>query len=266
MRIPLLKMKSGHSIPQLGLGTWQLTGQKCTEAVKKALDIGYTHIDTAEIYGNQRDIGAAIRDFDREDLFITSKGWRDNLRFEDTIKSAEKSLDELGTDYLDLLLIHWPNRSVPVKETLSALKKLVEGGKAKSVGVSNFTIRHMEDIHEGVSANQVEFHPYLYQKGLLEFCKKNKIILIAYSPIAQGLLLSDKRIQEIATKNRRSPAQVCLSWILQKGAVAIPKASSEAHLKENLTSVELKLPDEDLRAMDSLNANRRIVNPLFSEF
>lgn len=263
-------MKSGHAMPQLGLGTWQLTGRTCNEAVKKALELGYNHIDTAEIYGNQKEISMAISGVNRNKLFITSKVWRDNLSYDDALESAERTLKELGISYLDLLLIHWPNRDIPIKETMNALNDLAKEGKAKSIGVSNFTIRHLQEALKvsqvPISVNQVEFHPYLYQRDLLEFCRKNGIILTAYSPLGQGHVLGDKTIKEIAEKNRITQTQVCISWILQKGAVAIPKASSEPHLKENLAAIEVKLPDDDIRELDSLAATKRIVNPGFAEF
>lgn len=263
-------MKSGHEIPSLGLGTWQLTGRTCIDAVRKAIQLGYNHIDTAEIYGNQKEIGKAIEGFDRKKLFITSKVWRNNLGYEDTIESAERTLKELGASYLDLLLIHWPNINIPIKETMEALKQVVEEGKAKSIGVSNFTIRHLNEALNAaeipISVNQVEFHPYLYQSELLEFCKKNSIVLAAYSPLGQGHVIKDKTIQEIATKNGKTPAQVCIRWALQKGAVAIPKASSAAHLKENLSALNWKLPDENVKKIDSLNITKRIVAPGFAGF
>lgn len=263
-------MKSGFSIPQLGLGTWQLTGRTCTEAVKKALALGYAHIDTAEIYGNQKEIGMAISGVNRNKLFITSKVWRDNLGYDDALESAERTLKELGISYLDLLLIHWPNKSIPVKETMKALAELVEEGNVMSIGVSNFTIRHLKEALQvsqvPISVNQVEFHPYLYQRELLEFCRKNGIVLTAYSPLGQGHVLRDKTVHEIAVKNKTTPAQVCIAWAMQKGATAIPKSSSEAHLKENLDAIEVKLPDDEIRKLDSFHVTKRIVNPGFAEF
>lgn len=263
-------MQSNHSIPMLGLGTWQLTGRTCVEAVKAALKLGYNHIDTAEIYGNQKEISRAINGVERKELFITSKVWRDNLSYDDTIESAERTLKELGISYLDLLLIHWPNKSIPVKETLQAFKQLVEEDKTNSVGVSNFTIRHLREALDvskiPISVNQVEFHPYLYQRELLDFCKKNKILLTAYSPLGQGKIFGNAIIAGIAKKNSRTPAQVCLNWALQKGTVVIPRSSSESHLKENLDTLGWKLPEEDIRKIDSLSISRRIVNPGFAVF
>lgn len=270
MQIPSLKMQSGHSVPALGLGTWQLTGRTCIEAVRTALKLGYNHIDTAEIYGNQKEIGRAITGAEREKLFITSKVWRDNLSYDDTIESAERTLKELGVSYLDLLLIHWPNRSIPVKETLQAFKELVDSDKVRSVGVSNFTIRHLQEALNvsgiPVSVNQVEFHPYLYQRELLDFCQRNNILLTAYSPLAQGKIFGDAIIAGIAKKNSRTPAQVCLSWALQKGAIVIPKASSAEHLKDNLGAFGWTLSADAEKELDALHSNYRVVDSGFAEF
>ena len=160
------KLKDGNEIPALGLGTWQLIGETCTRVVRKALELGYRHIDTAEIYGNQREIGTAIKGFPREELFITSKVWTNHLRYEDVLKACEQTLEELGTDYLDLYLIHWPSEEVPLRETLGAMKELKKKGKIRSIGVSNFEIKHLEEAlkvaGDLVINNQIEFHPYLY--------------------------------------------------------------------------------------------------------
>lgn len=265
-----LSLKNGNRIPVLGLGTWELTGKKCQEAVKKALELGYRHIDTAEAYGNQREIGEAIKDFDRDELFITSKVWREHLHFDDAFKACDETLKDLKTEYLDLYLIHWPNRSVPLTETFEALGKLVEMGKVKSVGVSNFTIHHLQDALEFadmlVNVNQVEFHPHLYQKDLLEFCKKNKIVLTAYSPIGRGNLINDQIIVKIAHEYQKTPAQICLRWGLEKGCVVIPKASSENHLRENMGIFDWKLEKEDAEKIDLLGEEMRIVERSFSDF
>lgn len=270
MQIPTVKMESGFAMPQLGLGTWQLTGKTCFNAVKAALALGYNHIDTAEIYGNQNEIGKAIEGAERERLFITSKVWRDNLSYDDAIDSCKSTLKELGIPYLDLLLIHWPNRSIPVKETLDALAELVKQRKVKSIGVSNFTIRHLKEAIEvskiPISVNQVEFHPYLYQRELLEFCKKNGVILTAYSPLAQGKIFGDTIIASVAKKNNKTPAQVCLSWAMQKGAIVIPKASSEVHLQENLGALGWTLSADAEKELDTLHSNYRVVNPGFAVF
>ena len=262
MEIPHIKLESGSSVPQLGLGTWKLTGNDCTAAVETALKLGYTHIDTAEHYGNHVEIAEAIGGFDRSKLFITSKVWLTDLRRGDVLKACDRALKELCTDYLDLYLIHWPNPSVPLAESLGAMSELYRTGKIKSIGVSNFTIRHLEEaLGAGVpiSMNQVEFHPGLYQKELLDFCKERNIFVTAYSPLGRGGLIGDKTITSIAGKNGKTPAQVCLMWLVQKGMVVIPKAASEAHLKENMCIFGWKLGDADMNSIDAMGSNNRII-------
>lgn len=265
-----LQFNNGKVIPCFGLGTWQLEGKACEQAVKTALQLGYSHIDTAEIYGNQKEIGKAIKDFDRSKLFITSKVWIDNLRFADVLKACNSTLKDLQTDYLDLYLIHWPNKKIKLKETFSALKYLIDEGKVKSAGVSNFTIKHIEDaltVSEiPIVCNQVEFHPYLYQMELLDFCKSKKIVLTAYSPLGRKKVLEDKTIVEISKKYGKTPAQICLNWVLQKGIVAIPKASGKQHLLENLGALSFELKKEDIQKIDSIKKTERLVNPWFGEF
>jgi len=262
--IPVQKLRSNYSIPVIGLGTWQLIGKECEIAVRKSLEIGYRHIDTAEIYGNQKDIGKAIQGFDRSELFITSKVWRTNLRFKSVIKACESTLKELNTSYLDLYLVHWPNPRVPIDETLRAMKILYGDGKIRNVGVSNFDVPLLEQALEveeiPVCVDQVEFHPYLYRKDLLEFCKKNDVALVAYSPLARGRIVKDKTIKELADKYRKTPAKISLRWIIQKDAIPIPKARSDEHLKENMDIFDWKLSEEDVKKIDSIGAERRPIN------
>ncbi len=267
MMIPTKTLKGGSEIPVLGLGTWQL---KDEDAVKSALDLGYTHIDTAAAYGNHEIIGRAIEDYDREDLWITSKLWRTDLAQEDAIKACNKALSELGTDYLDLYLIHWPNKDVSMRETFKALNRLYEHGKIENVGVSNFTIDHLEQALEvsevPIVMNQVEFHPFLYQKDLLKFCHSKNIHVTAYSPIAQGKVLDDETLQVIGERHGKTPCQISLRWALQHGLIVIPKSSSREHQKENMEVFDFKLSDEEMKKIDSLNKNMRIIDPGFAEF
>jgi len=261
-------LSSGDKLPAIGLGTWMLEGKKCTEVVKEAIKIGYRHIDTAEIYGNQRHIGKAIKG-KREDLFITSKVWLENLHYADVIAACEQTLKDLKTDYLDLYLIHWPNRKIPIEETMRAMKQLKEDGLIKNIGVSNFTINHLKDaIKTKVSfvANQVEFHPYLYQKDLLDFCRKNNIRIIAYSPLGRGKLLNDQSIARIAQECKKTPAQVCLRWLYQHEIASIPKSSSAEKLKENIDIFDFELKKDQMKRIDELNKGMRFVNPEFSDF
>jgi 2,5-diketo-D-gluconate reductase B len=261
---PELELKGGNKIPVLGLGTWQLTGKKCIDIVEKALELGYRHIDTAEVYGNQSEIGKAIKYFHRSEIFLTSKVWTNHLHYDDVIEACNRTLEELNTDYLDLYLIHWPSTEVPFEETFRALEELVVDGKVESVGVSNFTINHLKEAlkvaKNPITVNQVEFHPYLYQKDLLEFCNKNGIVTTAYSPLGRGSILRDEAIKKIADKNNKTSAQVCLKWCLQKGVVVIPKSGSEEHLKENLDIFDWNISKEDMKRIDLLDKGKSVIN------
>lgn len=270
IKIPQVKLNNGVKIPILGLGTWQLTGKTCYDAVKTALSLGYTHIDTAEFYDNHKEIGRAIKEFDRKKLFITSKVWFDNLKYDDVLTACDSTLKDLGTDYLDLYLIHWPNKRIDMKETFDALKKLYDDKKIRSVGVSNFTIAHIEYALKvskvPIVTNQVEFHPYLYQKELLEYCKTKNIVITAYSPLAHGKILNDKTLIEIGKKYDKTSSQIAIRWLIEKEMIVIPKASSESHLKDNIEVFDFKLNKEDISKIDSLNKNSRMINPGFAEF
>ena len=266
--IPKYKLRDGNEIPAIGLGTWQLKGNQCINTVKLALEIGYRHIDTAEIYGNEREIGIAINNFPRDEIFITSKVSGNHLKFNNVIKSCELSLRNLNTNCLDLYLIHWPNPFVSLRETFKAIKKLHDDGKIISFGVSNFDLNLLKkalEIEEiPICVNQVEFHPFFYQKDLLEFCKKHNIILVAYSPLARGKINENKIIKEIARKYEKTPAQISLRWIIQKGAIPIPKASTKEHLKENIDVFNWSISKEDEMKID--NIKKFNLNPISFAF
>ena len=267
-----IRLNNKTEIPEIGLGTWKLKGYECIGAVRKALEIGYRHIDTAEIYTNEEEIGEAIKGFLRDKLFITSKVWPNQLNHDRVLKSCEMSLKKLRTDYIDLYLIHWPDKYLDIKDILKAFKFLYDQGKIKAFGVSNFTINHIKDtlkiadrLNLPITVNQVEFHPLLYQRELLDFCKKNNIVITAYSPIAKGRVIENGVIKEIARNYNKTTAQVSLRWLLDKGTVVIPKAKSEKHLAENL-DVDFKLSEEDNKKIDNININQRLTNPGFAEF
>ncbi|UCD03219.1 MAG: aldo/keto reductase, partial [Candidatus Aenigmatarchaeota archaeon] len=224
-----IKLRSGQMMPLLGIGTWQLLGDACVNAVKKALELGYTHIDTAEIYGNHRHVGEAIKGHDRSRLFITSKVWRNDMTYEGMLRACDKALGEIGTDYLDLYLIHYPNDSIPIKETMKGFKHLVDDGKVRSIGISNFDEKRTEEALKAsevpISVNQVEFHPYLYQRDLLEYSKRRGIVITAYCPVARGRVTEDQLLIKIARNHGKSPAQVSLKWHIQHGMTVIPKST-----------------------------------------
>ncbi|TSC55666.1 MAG: aldo/keto reductase [Parcubacteria group bacterium Greene0714_21] len=224
-----LVLNSQASIPMLGFGTWQLVGDTGIKAVAKALGVGYRHIDTADRYGNHKEISQAIElsSLKREDLFITTKIPNTLLSREDVFLSVDRYLQELNTNYIDLLLIHWPNKNIPIAETLGAMRTLKEQGKVKAIGVSNFTIHHLKDAKATgveVTNNQIELHPTFNQKELREYCAANNIVVTAYSPLGRGQDIGLPLFQELVKKYNSSPAQVILNWILQLGCVAIPKS------------------------------------------
>ncbi len=251
-------LPSGAEMPQVGLGTWTLRGDSAANAVAMALELGYRHIDTAVAYGNHRHVGAGIRraGVPRQELFIVTKVPRDNLRYEEVLAAADQSLDELQTDYLDLFLIHWPNPSVPMRETFSALGELHRKGIVRDVGVSNFTIDHLEEA-QGVTSvpianNQVLYHPLRNQEALRLYCHERDIVVTSYSPLGRGEFVRDRTLQRLAAARGRTPAQLALKWLVDKGIVVIPRSSSREHLAENLDLFDWELDDEALRALDAM--------------
>lgn len=266
-------LSNGVEIPVLGLGTWELRGEECEKVTRKALEIGYDHIDTADMYDNEDRIGPAIADSDRSNLFITSKVQPDDLSHKGVLETWERSASKLGVDYIDLHLIHWPRRGMDASGTLKAFKTLLDQGKIRAMGVSNFTINHLKDflplakdMNVEVTVNQVEFHPFLNQTELLEYCDAHDVAVTAYSPLARGDVLGDETIKEIADELNRPPAQVVLSWLLGKGLVAIPKSSKPDHLTDNLKALDLTLDEESTRRIDAIDRWERKINPSWAEF
>jgi 2,5-diketo-D-gluconate reductase B len=265
-----IDLSNSRAMPILGLGTWGLSGSAATILVREAFEIGYRHIDTAIAYGNEKEVGRAIEEFNRQELFITSKVPLEKLSFDDVLLSANQSLERLNTKYLDLYLIHWPNDSIDFRETTRAFKTLVDQGKVRSFGVSNFTIRDLEkalpvagELGLPIVVNQVELHPYLYQKDLLAFCSRENIIVTAYSPLAQGRVAKDKRLQTIAQKHNKTPAQVALRWLIEQNIAAIPKSGSLKHLRENFDVFDFRLSKQEIEEVSSINREERLVNPGF---
>ena len=273
MDIPRIELNTGETIPQIGLGTWQVTDETVTRAVKQAYKLGYRHIDTAEMYKNEEAIGDALKELPREELFITSKAWMSHFDKEGLKEACNATLERLGTSYLDLYLLHWPKTGTDYKETFEALKELQDEGSVKSVGVSNFTIKHLEEVLPiaeevglTISVNQVEFHAHLYQKELLEHCLKNDIVVTAYSPLARGKLQDDDVLKQVAEKHNATPNQIALRWLMQHGLVVIPCSKSEEHQRENLEAAEVELDHEDVEAIDGIEHEERLINPSFAEF
>lgn len=266
-----ISLKGGTDIPILGFGTWRLDGDMAYRAVSKALEVGYRHIDTALAYGNQPHIARAVSDsgLDRNELFITSKVWRDHLDTEGVERQTDTILEELDTDYVDLLLVHWPNQNFDMSETLHALDGARRSGKARNIGVSNFTVHHLQKALETgvpITVNQIEYHPSLNQESLREFCQENGIAIIGYSPLARGRDLEITEIQNIARQYERSEAQVILNWLLKKDIIAIPKTDNPEHIIDNFQTLDWELKPEDMQRIDGLGLWERTVAPPFAEF
>ncbi|MGC9454434.1 MAG: aldo/keto reductase [Phycisphaerae bacterium] len=252
-----LTLISGDTIPQLGLGTWPLKGDEGARVIAKALEMGYRHLDTAVFYGNHHSVGQGIRDaaVDRDEVFVTSKVWPDKLAYDDVLSECERSLKELGLQTLDLLLIHWPSQTVPLEETLRAYAHLREEGKIRHAGVSNFTAARLGRAIDAdivpIEVNQVEYHVYLNQQKLLDFCRSRGVVLTAYAPLAKGRAAGDELLREIGRAYRKAPAQVALRWLVQKGICVIPKSSNEEHLRQNMDIFDWSLTEEDVQRIEA---------------
>jgi diketogulonate reductase-like aldo/keto reductase len=257
-------LNNGVQMPWLGLGVFQVNdGWEVEHAVRSALECGYRSIDTASAYGNERGVGKAIREsgIPREEVFLTTKLWNDDQRRKRTLAAFEESLKRLGTDYVDLYLVHWPVKGC-YQETWQVMEKIYQSGRAKAIGVSNFLVHHLEDIlHDGrvpPSVNQVEFHPFLLQPELLGFCRSRKIQVEAWSPLMKGRILTDPTVQKMAEKYRKTPAQIVLRWDLQHEVVSIPKSTHENRIAENARIFDFELSPADMRLLDALDEGKRI--------
>ncbi len=265
------KSVQGVEVPEIGLGTHRLFGNECEGVIRSALDMGYQHIDTAQMYKNESEIGRAVSQsgVDREDLFITTKVWHTNLEHDEVLHTVENSLRELQTPYVDLLLIHWPNHRESLQETFEAMLILRDQGKVQNIGVSNFTMPLMqhalEELRVPLFCNQLEFHPFLGQFDMLDYSYDKEFILTAYSPLAQGKVSDNETLQRIGEVYDKTPAQIALRWLIeQENVVAIPKASSDEHLKENLDLFDFALSDDHFEEIDNLDKSKRLVNPTFA--
>lgn len=258
-----VKLNDGIEMPIFGLGTFQTrSGRETKDAVLYALKAGYRLIDTAAAYGNEEDVGEAVRQsgISREEIFITTKLWNTDHGFDRALSAFDKSRKKLGLTYVDLYLIHWPEGGLR-NETWKALEKLLKDGKCRAIGVSNYTIRHLKELLINLptipAVNQVEFHPYLYQKELLEFCREHKIQLEAYSPLTKGRKLTDPGLVRIAEKYSKTSAQILIRWVLQKGVAVIPKSSRKERIEENARVFDFEISPEDMKTLDSFNEDYR---------
>lgn len=260
---------NGVHVPRLGLGTWQLEGDDCINSVQTALDIGFRHIDTAQAYDNEAQVGTGIKQagIPRDDIFLTTKVWRDNVGALE--ESVDTSLTKLGTDHVDLLLIHWPVDEMPLDEQLAALERVKTAGKARLIGVSNYTVEWLNKALEcGVvlANNQVEYHAKLSQDPVLARVRSAGMFLTAYSPLGRGRLLDNDVIQGIAKAHSTSTASVLIAWLLaQDDVVAIPKSTGRDHLEDTYSALEVTLSADDVSRITALREpDGRMINPKFS--
>lgn len=264
---------SGEKLPVLGLGTWRIGGgetadysrdEESIRSIQKGIELGFSHIDTAEYYGNghcEELVGKAIESFRRNDLFITTKVWHNHLEYDNLIRSMKASLKRLAVDYVDLYLIHWPNENVPIEETMKGLEYCVKEGFTRYIGLSNFSPQLMKDAQQSLKeskliADQVKYSlvEQTPKDELLPYCVENDIVLIAYSPLARGVLTRDEDnvLSEMAEKYNKTPAQISLNWLIkQENVVTIPKASSLNHMHENLGAVGWRMSDRDYKKLTS---------------
>jgi len=257
------------TIPALGLGTWPLRGQECVRAVAEAIEVGYRHIDTAEMYGNEAEVAEGIRasGIDRKSVFVTSKVWWENLA--DPDRAIDASLARMKFDYVDLFLIHWPNPRVELGRTLETMVGLRALGFTRSIGVANFPSAMLRDAIETygapIAVNQVEYHVMLSQAPMLKVARDHDVVVTAYSPLGKGGLVDDPVLARIGAKHGASGPQVALAWLLAQDRVAaIPKTARRENMVANLKALELKLDPADLAELDALPKNRRFLSPTFA--
>ena len=256
----------GVEIPKLGFGTWQLTGRACEVAVRDALELGYRHIDTARMYANEAEVGQGLHDsgLNRDEVFVTTKLWRDELDAAGVRGALEHSLRDLRTEYVDLLLIHWPNPRVALADTLGAMGEAQDAGRVRHLGVANFPTAMLREALElaPLICDQVEYHPYLAQPAVLELARERDLMLTAYSPLAQGAVLRDPVIAQIAEAHGKTAGQVVLRWLLdQPNVAAIPKAASHEHRASNLDVFGFELSDDERGKIAGLAHDGRTIDP-----
>ena len=272
--------KSGLSIPSIGLGTWELRGQECRRVVREALELGYRHIDTAAMYENESEVGVGLAEsgVDRNDVFLTTKintiGWTASQERKTVIKNEHivdefnQSLSDLKTDYVDLLLIHWPAFSTNLGDMLEIMYQIKESQKAKAIGVANFNSNLLSECkqlgYEDIYCDQIEYHPFLSQEILLKKMNEMNVIPVAYCPICRGDVAKDSVIMNLSEKYNKTPAQVTLRWLIQQQSVAIPKTSKLHRMKENIDIYDFEIDTKDMTLINSLARNQRLVPNLES--
>jgi 2,5-diketo-D-gluconate reductase A len=263
--VPTIRLNNGVEIPQLGFGVYQVPPEDTADAVAAALEVGYRHIDTAEMYGNEKGVGEGIRSsgVDRDDVFITSKLNNGAHRRDDALRAFDQTLADLGTDHLDLFLVHWPLPGIDVDyvETWKAMEEIHSSGRCRAIGVSNFTATHLRRLFAETevrpAVNQIEVHPYLAQDELRAFGADHEIVTEAWSPIAQGKVLDDPVITTIAEQVGRTPAQVVLRWHIQRGDVVFPKSVTRSRVEENFALFDFELDESAMAALTGLDRGER---------
>ncbi|MCA6112603.1 aldo/keto reductase [Bradyrhizobium cenepequi] len=257
---------NGAKIPKIGLGTWELRGCACARIVEHALKLGYRHIDTAQFYENEREIGEGLQAsrVRRDDVFLTTKVWTTNFAPNDLEGSVKESLVRLHQPYVDLLLLHWPNPHVPLAETLGALAHAKQLGLTRHIGMSNFTIAQIEEAvktcPEPLVCDQVEYHPYLDQAKVKAACAQAGLAVVAYSPVVRGKIKNDKTLLRLGRFYRKTPAQVCLRWLIQQNVAAIPRTSRLERLSENIGIFDFELTDAEMEQIYRLTSAKRRMN------
>ncbi len=262
----------GQSMPALGFGTWKLRDAECVKSVDFALNNGYRHVDTAQVYENESEVGEGIKQsgIARSDIFLTTKVWRDNFSGGNVLKSVDESLKKLQTEYVDLLLVHWPFPEVSIAKLVEGVMEAQAKGKAKLIGVSNFTVAQMTEAKKisggKIANNQVEYHPFLSQKPVLDYTQSNDMVLTAYSPVARGKAINDPVLKEIGLKYGKNAGQVALRWFMQQDNVAaIPKSATPENIKANINIFDFELSADDMKKIASLaSPDGRQVNPDFA--
>lgn len=256
-------LSNGVKIPNIGFGTYKLGNhEESIEAVKYAIKNGYRHIDAAAFYNNEEAVGIGIKEskINREEIFLTTKLWNDNHGYEKTMKAFNESINRLGVEYIDLYLVHWPNKLN--LETWTAFEDLYEQGKVKAIGVCNFKESHIEELNKSAKimpmVNQIEIHPYRSQKNMISYCKENNIQVVAWSPIMRGRIFSDELMLALSEKYNKSIPQIALRWHLQNGVIPIPKSSNIERIKENLNIFDFEISKEDMKLIDKLNKNENV--------